>query len=302
MTDKNDLVSVVIRTKDRPFFLKRAIDSVCNQDYKNIEIIVVNDGGIDVSDIVNYYESKNSQINFEYINNKVSVLRSKAANMGLNMAKGKYLCLLDDDDYFLKQHVSKHVTVQEKNKCLWSVSKTAESVENSDGLELEKGPGKIYDFNELKFLFFENYFPSNAVVFQKSLIKKVGEFDKSLQVFEDWDMWIRMYLDMKPIFIDEVTSVYTTRNGENNVRTSVKSRDIWKDCFVKIMEKYKNGGYKFSSDNTYLVDVVKFLPDHSEKWYKMKEENQELNDSWAYKLYVSNFYKLIKKGLKFRYS
>jgi hypothetical protein len=68
------------------------------------------------------------------------------------------------------------------------------------------------------------------------------------------------------------------------------------------MEKYKNGDYKLNNNVILLTDLVKFLPSHSEKWYKMKEENQELKDSWAYKLYVSNFYKLIKKGLKFRYS
>lgn len=294
MVDNNDLVSVIIRTKDRPFFLKRAIDSVCSQDYKNIEIIVVNDGGADVVDVVNCYKSKNSKVNFKYINNKISVLRSKAANMGLDVAKGKYLCLLDDDDYFCEKHLSKHITAQEKSGDLWSVSKTVESVENSDGLELEKGPGKIYDFNELKFLFFENYFPSNSVVFQKSLIKKVGGFDKSLQVFEDWDMWIRMYLETKPVFIDKVTSVYTTRNGENNVRTSVKSRGIWSDCFMKIMEKYKKGNYKLSG-NISMTEISNFLPDHSERWYKMKEENQELKDSLVFKIYKNGFYKLLKK-------
>jgi glycosyltransferase involved in cell wall biosynthesis len=222
-------------------------------------------------------------------------MRSGAANLGLDKAKGKYICLLDDDDYFLKNHISQHVAAQEKNDNLWSVSKTVESIENSDGLELEKAPGKLYDFNELKFLFFENYFPSNSVVFQKKLVKKVGGFDKSLQVFEDWDMWIRMYLETKPVFVDEITSVYTTRNGENNVRTSVKSRDVWSDCFMKIMEKYKNGNYKFSGDNTYLIDVIKFLPDHSERWYKMKEENQELKDSLAFRIYKSGFYKLLKR-------
>lgn len=296
MLDNQDVVSVIIRTKNRPNLLERAIKSVCDQDYKNIEIIVINDGGQDVLELVDKYKSlyEGSNRTFVYIFNKVSVMRSAAANLGLNRAKGKYICLLDDDDYFLKNHISKHVAAQKKNGNLWSVSKTEESTENTDGLELEKAPGKIYDFNELKFLFFENYFPSNSVVFQKSLIKKVGGFDKSLQVLEDWDMWIRTYLETKPVFIDEVTSVYTTRNGENNVRTSVKSRDIWSDCFMKIMDKYKKGDYKLSG-NISITEISNFLPDHSERWYKMKEENQELKDSLAFKIYQSGFYKLLKK-------
>lgn len=296
MSENQDLVSVIIRTKDRLVLLERAIKSVCDQDYKNIEIIVVNDGGQDVSELVTKYKSLygSQDRTFVYIFNKVSVMRSAAANLGLNKAQGKYICLLDDDDYFLKNHLSEHVSVQKKNGNLWSFSKTMESVEDNDGLELEKRPGRLYPFNELKFLFFENYFPSNSVVFQKSLIDKVSGFDKSLQVFEDWDMWIRMYLETKPVFIDKVTSVYTTRNGENNVRTSVKSRDIWSDCFMKIMEKYKKGDHKLSS-NIPITEISNFLPDHSERWYKMKEENQELKDSLAFKIYKSGFYKLLKK-------
>lgn len=296
MLDNKDLVSVIIRTKNRPNLLERSIKSVCDQDYKNIEIIVVNDGGEDVLSIIDKYKSlyQNSKRDFVYIFNKVSVMRTAAANLGVDKARGKYICLLDDDDYFLKDHLSKHVKNQSEFNCLWSVSKTVESIENGDGLELEKRPGKIYDFNELKFLFFENYFPSNSVVFQRKLVDKVGEFDKNLQVLEDWDMWIRMYLETKPIFIDEVTSTYTTRNGDNNVRTSVKSREIWSDCFTKIMEKYKNENYNLSN-YAFLLDIVKFLPDHSSVWYKMKEENQELKDSLAFKIYKSGFYKFLKR-------
>lgn len=295
MLDNQDLVSVIIRTKNRPNLLERAIKSVCDQDYKNIEIIVVNDGGQDVLELVDKYKSlyEGSDRTFVYVFNKVSVMRSAAANLGLNKAQGKYICLLDDDDYFLKNNLSEHVSVQKKNGNLWSVSKTMESVQDNDGLELEKRPGRLYPFNELKFLFFENYFPSNSVVFQKNLIKKISGFDKSLQVFEDWDMWIRMYLETKPVFIDKVTSVYTTRNGENNVRTSVKSRGIWSDCFMKIMEKYKKGNYKLSG-NISMTEISNFLPDHSERWYKMKEENQDLKDSLAFKIYQSGFYKLLK--------
>ena len=119
---ENNLISVIIRTKDRPNFLQRAIDSVCSQDYENIELIIINDGGCDVTNIINHYKSVFENVpgckvkrDFVYIKNDVSVMRTNAANIGLEISKGKYICLLDDDDYFYSQHLSKHISSQNKN-------------------------------------------------------------------------------------------------------------------------------------------------------------------------------------------
>ena len=296
MENKKDLVSVIVRTKDRPKLLNRALESIVNQNYPKIEIIVVNDGGGDVAYLINQFKKNIKQgREFVYITNKVSLMRSRAANLGLKTAKGKYVCLLDDDDYFLENHLSEHITAQKEQNRHWSASKTRESREDIDGKEKEQRSGRSYEFNELKFLFFENYFPSNSVVFQKTLMEKVGSFDKNLEVLEDWDIWIRMYLTEKPVFIEKETSVYTTRKGENNVRTSVKSRNIWNDCFMKIMAKYQNNGYDLKGFNFLAKDIFTFLPNHSMDWYTIKESNKELKDSWAFKIYQSSFYKLLKK-------
>jgi len=301
MTKQNDLVSVIIRTKDRPNFLQRAIDSVCSQDYNNIELIIINDGGCEVVDIINHYKSVFKNVpgcsvkrDFIYVKNAVSVMRNNAANIGLQSAKGKYICLLDDDDYFYSQHLSKHVDTQNKKGCLWSISRSFESIENENGVEKVKKYNYPSDFNKIKFYFFENYFPSNSIVFQKKLIDEVGLFDKNLQVLEDWDLWIRMYMETEPCLIDEITSVYTTRNGASNVRMSFEAKGLWKDAFKRVMEKYKEI-YNDKKVNIPLSEIDDFLSSHAVDWYCLTKENEELIDSLAYKIYRSKPYRWLKK-------
>ena len=91
-----DLVSVIIPTYNRSQFVTEAIDSVLDQTYSNIEIIVVNDGSLDDTeqkllpymDRITYIKKANGGI-------------SLAINAGLRVAKGKYIARLDDDDLLL---------------------------------------------------------------------------------------------------------------------------------------------------------------------------------------------------------
>lgn len=301
MKKENELASVIIRTKDRPNFLKRAIDSVCSQDYNNIELIIINDGGCEVVDIINHYKSVFKNIpgcevkrDFIYIKNAVSVMRTNAANIGLQSARGQYLCLLDDDDYFYSQHLSRHIEAQKKNNCLWSISRSFESIEDDKGIEKLKKYNYSSNFNEIRFYFFENYFPSNSIVFQRKLVDKIGLFDNKLDVLEDWDFWIRMYMEIKPILIEEVTSVYTTRNGASNIRMSFEAKKLWKDTFKMVMEKYK-GIYNDKNVNVPLSEIDDFLSNYSVEWYCLTKENEELRDSFAYTVFHSKFYRIFKK-------
>lgn len=300
MKQIDNLVSVIIRTKDRPVFLQRAIDSVCSQTYKNIEVVIVNDGGKSVVDIVKHYESiflksdNAPKRKFIYIENSTSVRRANAANIGIEASSGKYACLLDDDDYFYTQHIERHVEAQEKNKAVLSISRACEAIEDENGKEKIKKYNYLSDQNRLMFYFFENYYPSNSLVFQKSLIKKVGGFDKNLQVLEDWDLWIRMFMETEPVIIDEITCVYTTRNGASNVRMSFEAKDMWKKSFEMVMNKYK-GVYDDKKVNIPLSEIDKFLSSHAVDWYKMTKENEELRDSFAYRIYNSRTYRIAKK-------
>lgn len=112
-----DLISVIIPTYKRELELKRAIDSVLNQTYKNIEIIVVDDNGIgsewqkkSQKIMKNYIKNKNIQ----YICNKSNLGGALTRNIGIEKSKGKYIAFLDDDDEYYSTKLEKQINVFKK--------------------------------------------------------------------------------------------------------------------------------------------------------------------------------------------
>jgi glycosyltransferase involved in cell wall biosynthesis len=303
---KNKLFSVIIRTKDRLEFLPRAIESVYSQTYSDVEIVIVNDGGADVSRIVNHFKNLETPDGLRrdliLINNKRSVYRASAANIGIEVCNGEYIGFLDDDDYYYNNHLSLHAEVLSKKDAFVSISEGVESLETKEHKgfkELQKNFYFPREINKLSFFFFENYFPFNSICFRKEAVKKVGSLDCKLFVLEDWDFLIRLFLKYEPIVINNVTCAYTTRFGSSNIRMSFEHKKTWHDSFVYVMQKYKDA-YKNSQVNIPISEVAEFLSYHSQEWYALTKENEALRDSMAYKLYNSKIYLSLKKiGRKF---
>jgi glycosyltransferase involved in cell wall biosynthesis len=99
------MVSVIIGSYNRYELLLRSIDSVINQTYKDIEIIVVDDCSID-----DRYENLKSRKDIRFFKtDKNSGLPAVPRNIGIDNAKGDWICFLDDDDYFLPNKIEKQM-------------------------------------------------------------------------------------------------------------------------------------------------------------------------------------------------
>lgn len=113
------MVSIVIPTYKRADKIVRAIESCINQDYKNIEIIVVDDNGeasefrYKTKELINPY-IKNKQI--RYIEHKTNKGGAEARNTGIKEAKGYFISFLDDDDEILPQKISKQIELYRENR------------------------------------------------------------------------------------------------------------------------------------------------------------------------------------------
>ena len=207
----NPLVSIIVRTKDRPALLKAALNSIINQTYDNIEVVIVNDGGCSIDDTI-YTLSK--QLKIIYVDHQVNKGRSLAANTGLSNSNGKMISFLDDDDLFLPDHIATLVNALKSDNSIGLVYSDCRKEDyNQKQIEIpfitirrdNIFHGKNYD---RLLLYRENYIPLITALFRKEILHKSGPFDEEMNVYEDWDLWIRMSMHTEFKRIEKITCKY----------------------------------------------------------------------------------------------
>ena len=105
MGSERPLVSIITRTKDRPQLLTNAIQSIAEQTYRPIEVVLVNDGGSDLD--IEEIKSVLGDVSLNSIRLEKNTGRAHAGNVGLEHAQGEYIGFLDDDDILTPDHVAK---------------------------------------------------------------------------------------------------------------------------------------------------------------------------------------------------
>lgn len=134
-------VSVVVATYKRETELKKALESLAEQTYTCMEIILIDDNGNDewngkVFEIVDGFRKRYSDIVLEYIVNNPNQGSAKTRNIGINSAKGDYVTFLDDDDIYLPDKIRKQVEFMETNQYDYSI--TDLRLYNKDGKEIDR--------------------------------------------------------------------------------------------------------------------------------------------------------------------
>jgi O-antigen biosynthesis protein len=211
------LVSVLIRTRDRPALLLEAVKSVALQHYRPLELIVVNDGGLSsAAAVATFCAERSLPLQWLDCNGRG---RSAAANTALAAAKGIYCLLLDDDDWLDATHVSGLVTAL-LPASLPPQSPPAPAVPPSpSGLVAYSDVRTVHangSINETAFnhpydalrLRIENYIPIHAVLFARQLFSKGCRFDPALERFEDWDFWLQVAQHTDFLHVPQCTANY----------------------------------------------------------------------------------------------
>lgn len=231
------LVSVIVPTYNRPDMLVAALQSILNQTYKNYEIIVVNDGGLDVTGIVGWL---NQPGNITYVQHDRHRGRAAARNTGLKLARGKYIAHLDDDSIFYPAHLAILVSVLENcdYRVAYSDALRAKQ-ENQYGkyAVTERDLPYSHDFDQDRLLV-SNQFPSLCLMHEKSCLEKAGIFDESLTSHEDWDLWIRLSWHEKFFHIKRVTCEFTQRQDDSDT-TCQKQADLIRSMEI-VYGKYQD--------------------------------------------------------------
>lgn len=204
----NILVSIIIPTYKNRGFLIKSIESALNQDYNNIEIIVVDD-----NDPLSEYR-KDTESQMERYKNNPLVLYIKhsknkngaaARNTGIKAAKGDLIAFLDDDDEFL----SGKIAAQVKFLSLHTEYQAVYNLATVNG-----HPIKTYPYEgdaTIPLLKNETRMFTPTLMFWKYTIDDIGGFDENFKRHQDYELLIRFFA--KGYRIGLIKEVYTSING-----------------------------------------------------------------------------------------
>ncbi len=204
------LVSIIVRTCNRPDILQVALESIKKQKYENVETVIIEDGKNTSEEMI----KKNfSELNFQYYSFGTHRGRATAGNKGMEIARGEYFCFLDDDDELFPDHIKILVDSARSREELvvYAVAEECQiRIKSRNPYRIEEKRKRIryrQPFCRL-LLFKENYLPIQTVLFSRKLYELEGGFDENLDCLEDWDLWIRYSLQTDFCFVDHVTSKY----------------------------------------------------------------------------------------------
>lgn len=182
-------VSVIIPTYNRAHLIGATIASVLEQTYSDFEVIVVDDGSTDQTELV---ISRISDSRLRYVR-QPNCGRSKARNHGLSLARGKYITFLDSDDLYLPGKIELQVNYLVSHPDVGMVYTSAHCI-NEQGAMLKHNyiaaeSGYIYE--DIAF-FTPVTITLPTVMTYKKVMENVGCFDENMHRFEDTDMWRRI--------------------------------------------------------------------------------------------------------------
>lgn len=198
-------VSVIMPTYKGSSLIKKPIESVLNQTYKNIELIVVDDNGKGTDEqmatqaIVNEY-LKDTRV--KYICHRFNKNGSAARNTGIREADGDYIAFLDDDDCFMESKIEEQVELLDALSDEYGLVYGGVTEVFSDGREKTILPRKSDDFL-FAYLAGRLYVCSSTILLRRKTVEKTGLWDESFLRHQDMEYMVRVAAEYKVDFINK---------------------------------------------------------------------------------------------------
>ena len=256
MNNSNSLVSVVIPCYNHENFVQDSIQSVIDQTYDNIELIVIDDGSKDNS-VLKIQEMiaacKERFVKFEFRSRPNKGL-SSTLNEALEWCSGDYFSPLASDDQMLENKTAIQVDFLNRNSSCTAVFGGFQIIDdNSQVIDTKLGLKKVYDFK--KIYLHRHDLPAPTAMMRLNTVKALNNYDPKIKI-EDWYMWLKLSMVGDLIYLPILMSKY--RHHENNTS---KNSSLMKEERLKIINLY--------SEVTYFSIAEKNL-----EWINMIETNQ----------------------------
>ncbi|CAN2048994.1 UDP-glucose:(glucosyl)LPS beta-1,3-glucosyltransferase [Candidatus Magnetomoraceae bacterium gMMP-1] len=237
----NPLVSVIIPCYNSAEYICEAVESVLQQSYSHYEILLINDGSIDNTELV--LSPYMDRINYYYKKNGGA---SSARNFGINKAKGEYIAFLDADDIWRKNKLTLQMEFFQNNpnvSLVYSDSSTFDSkgiLHDSVKYVVETPSGYVLDD-----MIIHNFLNNSTVIVKKFCFETVGAWNEALLNGNDYDIWLKISAYYEFGFVDEV--LVDTRYHSQGLSSML---DMQSENSIKIQEsflKQKNDELKISN-------------------------------------------------------
>lgn len=282
-------ISVIIPVYNGGRFLHICLDSIINQVYKNLEIIIIDDASTDnTREIIKSYADKDSRIIPFYQSTNKGV--SSARNIGLKAATGDYIIFIDSDDEIVPSAIRRMVDIANKYN--------SDFVDSYHLLKYTKPNGKIVSFTEkkvpkkvlvLKSLkdnekILNMYTYMTGKLIKRDLFNGLS-FDENLRCYEDMVLEHEIKVRVKNyVFMNKVIYIYYQRSdslvntlGENHlcyIDAAKKVRDIYKDFDDKIKEDIES----MLVSNAFLTCITKVVKNDNTIEFNTKLAREFLNN------------------------
>ena len=271
------LVSVILPTHNRAHLLPRSINSVLNQTYRNLELIIIDDASKDETKLLlENLIQKDDRI--KYIKNKHNLGAPLSRNKGIKLAKGRYIAFQDSDDEWLPTKIEKQINVFMSNKDVDAVY---------CGITYCKENDKLNNFcpnycgkKLLELMLCKEIIPGTpSIIVKKTLLENINGF---LNVKSNQDYLLYINLAQKKAnfsYVDEcLVNVYEQKQGiSNNISNKIKGRkSVIK--FIKDNNNIDKSLKNISLSSQYFRLAIFYLLDSN---YKELEKN--LLKSYSYK-------------------
>ena len=286
-----ELITIIVPIYNSEKYLERCLNSILNQTYSNLEIILINDGSEDSSGkICEDFANKDKRI---VLINTENDGPAKARNLGLEKATGKYISFVDADDYIENDMIETlYKVLKEKNvdmvRANYDIKKGGKTFFNN-----EKSLDKLYDKTNMNE-FIQNIISENMKSFIWLLLIKreciKDNFSEEIYIYEDTNFYLTtlsnvntLYVFSKIVYHYEVNSNSVSRNAEKISQTIdnlLKSSLVFK----KNLEKYKlNNSKNCSAIHTRIINSI------INYYYHLYRENNNIKE-------IINLYNELKKN------
>ena len=236
MTKKYSLVTIIALCYNHERFIEECLQSIVNQTYSNIELIVVDDFSTDKSreKMVAFSQKK---IVIEWIFNKNNIGNCRSFNKALKIARGKYIIDLSTDDVLKPNSIEEQVKKFEESNRIGIVFSDAEYIDeysNWLGIFYKKNQiipeGNIYE-DILK----KSFIMASSMMIRKSILDKLGGYDENL-TYEDFDFWVRSSRTYEYAYVPQILVQQRILNGSHSTKFTQK-RNLLTASTVKVCQK-----------------------------------------------------------------